>query len=171
MLIAFKREAGMGKRAGYNTEQRRQVIACLDKEADRYQTIDDILVTLRSAGSTIGRTTVYRTVEKLVADGEVAKVTGVRGSSASYKRLPEQGENAQGQLLCVRCGRAFPLDCSMLQSFSDHIREHHGFVVDQRRTVICGVCEDCQRAEGEVPEGNVSHDQHDCTHQPTEPRP
>lgn len=159
----------MGKRAGYNTEQRRQVIECLDKAADRYQTVDDILAALRDEGSSIGRTTVYRTVEKLVADGEVAKVTGVRGSSACYKRLPMQGAHAQGQLLCVRCGRAFPLDCSMLQSFSDHIREHHGFVVDQRRTVICGVCEDCRRAEGEVPEGNDSHDQHDRTHQPPEP--
>lgn len=142
----------MGKRAGYNTEQKRLVMECLDAGADKYQTVDDILEALHAEGSSIGRTTVYRTVEKLTAEGLVAKVVGVRGSSASYKRLPEESSAPQGQLLCLSCGRAFPLDCSMLQSFSDHVREHHGFVVDQRRTVICGTCEECRRTKVEVPE-------------------
>ena len=148
----------MGKRTGYNTEQKRLVMECLDASADRYQTVDDILGALHARGSSIGRTTVYRTVEKLAAEGLVAKVVGARGSSASYKRLPDQQGAPQGQLLCLSCGRAFPLDCSMLQSFSDHVREHHGFVVDQRRTVICGTCADCRRAKGETPEGNGTHE-------------
>lgn len=150
----------MGKRAEYNTEQRRLVMEHLDQSADRYQTVDELLEGLRAQGSTIGRTTVYRTVEKLAAEGLVAKVMGPRGSSAYYKRVDETASEPQGQLLCLECGRAFPLDCSMLQSFSDHVREHHGFEVDQRRTVICGVCEDCRRSKGEIPEGNVTHERH-----------
>lgn len=156
----------MGRKAEYNTEQKRLVMECLDASSDRYQTVDDIFGSLRANGSAIGRTTVYRTVEKLAAEGLVAKVVGARGSSASYKRLSGEDSTPQGQLLCLSCGRAFPLDCSMLQTFSDHVREHHGFVVDQRRTVICGTCEDCRRAKGEIPEGNAIHDgqTHSCLH-------
>lgn len=148
----------MGKRAEYNTEQRRLVIACLDQNADRYQTVDELLSQLRSEGHGIGRTTIYRTVEKLSSEGLVAKVIGPRGSSSYYKRISQDTKEPQGQLLCLECGRAFPLDCSMLQAFSDHVREHHGFEVDQHRTVICGTCEDCRRAQGKIPEGTSTHE-------------
>lgn len=144
----------MGKRAEYRTEQRMLVIASMDASTDRYQTVDEVFEGLRAGGSTIGRTTVYRTLEKLVAEGLVSKVAGTRGGSAYYKRIDATSAEPQGQLLCLSCGRAFPLDCSMLQGFADHIREHHGFGVDTNRTVLCGTCEDCRRSRGEIPEGN-----------------
>lgn len=148
----------MGKRASYNTEQRRLVMARMDACTGRYQTVDEVFEGLRDAGHAIGRTTVYRTLERLVDEGSVSKVIGTRGNSAFYRRLDASPE-PQGQLLCVRCGRVFPLDCSMLSSFADHVREHHGFVIDQRRTVLCGTCDDCRRAEeGPPKEGDGTDD-------------
>lgn len=133
-------------RRGYNTEQRRLVSACLDARADRYQTVDEVFEALREQGTSVGRTTVYRTLERMAADGTVSKVVGAPGSSALYRRA---GEAEQGQLLCLECGRVFPLDCGMLATFDEHVREHHGFAIDQRRTVICGVCEQClEKADG-----------------------
>lgn len=150
------------RRRGYKTEQRQLVVTCLDENSDRYQTVDEVFAKLHGSGANIGRTTVYRTLEKLADEGTVSKVVGAPGTSALYKRLSDAD---QGQLLCLRCGRVFPLDCSMLSSFAHHVREHHGFAIDQRRTVICGVCEQCRRAE-ESPKGDA-HDEHehDCNDQ------
>lgn len=139
-------------RRGYNTEQRRLVSACLDAGADRYQTVDEVYETLREQGSSVGRTTVYRTLERMAADGTVSKVVGAPGTSALYRKA---GEAEQGQLLCLECGRVFPLDCGMLASFDEHVREHHGFAIDQRRTVICGVCEQCLERDGRNAEGQA----------------
>ena len=143
----------------YKTEQRKLVMDTLDGNLERYQTVDEVFATLRAAGSSIGRTTVYRTLERLAGEGTVSKVVGAPGTSALYKRLTDAD---QGQLLCLQCGRVLPLDCSMLSSFAEHVCEHHGFAVDQRRTVICGVCEDCRRSNGEISEGNVNEHCADC---------
>ena len=143
----------------YKTEQRQLVATCLEQNADRYQTVDEILGILRSQGSNIGRTTVYRTLERLSQEGQVTKVVGAPGTSAFYRLATRDGQG-QGQLLCLECGRVFPLDCSMLASFADHVLEHHGFAIDQRQTVICGVCEDCRRSEEESSEG-AGHDGHE----------
>ncbi len=148
----------------YKTEQRQLVATCLEQNADRYQTVDEILGILRSQGSNIGRTTVYRTLERLSQEGQVTKVVGAPGSSAFY-RLATPDDAEQGQLLCLGCGRVFPLDCSMLASFADHVLEHHGFELDSRRTVLCGECADCRRSEEENSEG-TEHDGHEDSGSP-----
>ncbi len=148
----------MGRRAEYSTEQRRLVMSYMDAHADRYQTVDEVLRGLHDDGARIGRTTVYRALDRLVDERLVSKVAAARGASASYRRIDTAVDEPQGQLLCLECGRAFPLDCSMLQDFADHIREHHGFVINQDRTVFCGLCEDCRRSRERVSEGNNPHD-------------
>ena len=150
-----------GKRASYRTEQRRLVVACLDANADRYQTVDEIFGALHAQGANVGRTTVYRTLEKLAAEGAVSKVVGAPGTSAFYRRMTTDDPD-QGQLLCLECGRVLPLDCSMLASFADHILAHHGFALDSRRTVLCGVCADCRKRDSESPERNSDDHHEDC---------
>lgn len=136
----------MGTRT-YRTDQRRQVLAYLEHTSDRYQTVDQVFEGMHAVDAKVGRTTVYRTLERLARDGVVAKVATIQGHAAAYRLLDDQTAR-HGQLLCTHCGRVLPLGCSMLQPFAEHVRDHHGFAIDQTRTVICGVCEACQRAEG-----------------------
>lgn len=135
----------MGTRT-YRTGQRRQVLAYLERTSDRYQTVDQIFEGIHATDAKVGRTTVYRTLERLTHEGAVAKVTAIRGNAAAYRLLDDETAR-HGQLLCTHCGRVLPLGCSMLQPFAEHVRDHHGFAIDQTRTVIYGVCEECQRAE------------------------
>ncbi|MBQ1555500.1 MAG: transcriptional repressor, partial [Clostridia bacterium] len=46
-------------------------------------------------------------------------------------------------LKCTACGRIIHLDCGFMSEFEKHIGEHHGFRVDNARTVIYGLCEAC----------------------------
>lgn len=147
-------------RRAYSTRQRELVLALMAAHDDAYLTVDEACELLGRGGEAVGRTTVYRTLERLAADGRVVKVSGNRGEAAQYRALGVSagtiGESARadhGQLRCERCGRAFPLDCEMLGAFSAHVLEHHGFSIDQRRTVIYGLCAAC-RAEAA---GDAAH--------------
>ncbi|VWL95889.1 Zinc uptake regulation protein [Collinsella sp. AK_207A] len=144
-------------RQRYNTRQRGVISALMGSCSDRYLSVDEVCELLRARGEAVGRTTVYRTLERLAAEGCVAKVSGIRGEAAQYRGVPVADDadavGPMGQLRCERCGRAFPLDCDMLQSFVHHVSHEHGFLVDQRRTVIYGVCAACQAAEVAAAEG------------------
>ena len=135
-------------RSTYNTRQRQQVKDCLARHSDSFLTVDGLCSRLAEEGTQVGRTTVYRTLESLAAEDEATKVAAARGGSARY-RLRPMTLSEQGQLSCTRCGKVFPLDCSMLQEFSAHVEEHHGFAIDQRKTVLYGLCASCRAAEEE----------------------
>lgn len=135
-------------RQAYNTRQRERIASLMRSHGDGYLTVDQVCDLLRQNGDAVGRTTVYRTLERLVADGQMTKVAGIRGDAAQYRVLAEgEATGSMGQMRCVRCGRALPLDCEMLSAFAEHVLHEHGFAIDQRRTVIYGLCADC-RATG-----------------------
>lgn len=107
---------------------------------DRYLTVDEVLSAITAQGEHVGRTTVYRNLEAMVAEGAVLKATAP-GGEARYRLCPT---SATGQLLCLSCGTAYPLDCHMVGEFSSHVLEHHGFALDPTRTVLYGTCKACR---------------------------
>lgn len=148
-------------RQPYNTRQRELVRSLMDAHTDSYLTVDAVSALLASDGHHIGRTTVYRALERLSAEGLVAKVAGIRGEAAQYRGIPA-GEASHpgemGQLRCVRCGRAFPLDCEMLASFDEHVLHEHGFAIDPRLTVLYGMCAACRVEVAGAPDASAAEE-------------
>lgn len=126
----------------YQTKQRELVSTYLAQHADRYLSVDEVWSGVCSQGAVIGRTTVYRNLEVMTADGSARKATAP-GGEARYRAA---GDEATGQLVCLGCGRALPLDCHMVVDFSAHVLEHHAFRIDPTRTVLYGFCEQCMEA-------------------------
>lgn len=134
-----------GGRETYKTRQKAAVLACLTEHADAFLSVDDVTALLHASGETAGRTTVYRALEEAVRTGRASKVAGVRGGAARYRGI-DDASASQGQLICLGCGRAFPLDCDMLDAFAEHVSGHHGFSIDRSRTALYGWCERCRAA-------------------------
>lgn len=61
------------------------VFDILLENKDRHLTADEIFEKLRKSGESVGKTTIYRHLEKLCASGEVRKFTGGDGDSACYQ--------------------------------------------------------------------------------------
>ena len=145
--------ADMARRSTYSTRQRGLILGLLAGHPDAFLTVDEVLAGLTAGGARVGRTTVYRTLEALVAEGVMAKVADVRGGAARYRMLAAAageapaGASAHGQLRCVSCGKIIPLDCDMLGTFARHVEQDHGFTIDARRTVLYGLCADCRAAQ------------------------
>lgn len=144
-ISEFESRRTVPRKRSYDTRQKRLVFECLALHKERYLSVDEVHDLLRGQDASVGRTTVYRTLEMLLADGEAVKVLAPGGGESRY-RLIDPAERHAGQLLCLDCGTAFPLDCSMLRDFSSHVQSSHGFAIDQSRTVLYGHCASCTEA-------------------------
>ena len=123
----------------YKTKQRELVTNYLACHTDCYLSVDEVWTGIAADGESVGRTTVYRSLEAMASDGSALKATTPSGEG----RYHIASDSTSGQLVCLDCGRALPLDCRMLEDFHAHVLEHHGFRVDATRTVLYGHCKDC----------------------------
>lgn len=138
----------MNRQREYKTKQREQVLECLVCNRNRHMTADEIVVYLSDKGEKVGKTTVYRTLEKLIDEGSARKFISEEGKSACYQFVsvgdccPEHFH-----LKCRVCGSLLHIECDYLCELEQHIFDHHGFRVDNTKTVLYGVCEECRKNE------------------------
>lgn len=128
----------------YNTRQKKTIEGFLKENTDKQFTYEEISDALRQMGTPVGKTTVYRYVEKLVCEGKVRKITGGTSKSAQFQYIDEGMDcNSHMHLKCLKCGEFIHLGCDFLSDVNSHIYEHHRFRVDNSRTVLYGLCEKC----------------------------
>ncbi len=135
----------MRKSGGYNTRQRTVVENILRNNRDVHMTAHDIELKLSQAGESIGKTTVYRTLKKLVSSGKVHKYTTEQNDGACFQYIEDTGEcHEHFHLKCTACGELLHLDCQKVSELAGHISCHHGFTLNTGRTVLYGLCANCQ---------------------------
>ncbi len=132
----------------YNTKQKRSILQLLEDNNDRQFSCDEITEALKNNGTPVGKTTVYRYLDILEKNGQVRKYTDTVSKISLYQYIDKK-LNCQEHmhLKCVCCGGLVHLGCEFMSEVGKHILEHHKFRVDNSKTVILGVCENCS---GEV---------------------
>lgn len=133
------------KSATYNTKQGNLILECFKKNKGIHLTIDDILSYLKQNNTPVGVTTVYRHLQKLSESGIITKYNVDLDSGACYQ-YTERDCKMHFHLKCTKCNELFHSECSYLQTVQDHIFSHHGFTVDNTRTVFYGLCQNCLRS-------------------------
>lgn len=73
----------MEEKIKYSTRQQKLILECLQEHGDIFYTIDQFMDILRGKDIHIGRTTVYRGLERLQKEGAVLKVPSVEGAAVS----------------------------------------------------------------------------------------
>ena len=129
----------------YKTKNKQLLIDYLQKTAGKHVTVQEICDHFKSRGENIGTTTVYRQLERLVDEGCVKKYF-VDGSSAAYFEYVDHadcGHDACFHCKCSKCGKLIHLHCHEMEAIQSHIFAHHGFKLDNLKTVFYGVCESC----------------------------
>lgn len=133
----------------YKTRQRDQILDCLIQNKDRHITADEIMSDLNKEKSLVGKTTVYRYLDKLVSQGCVRRYFIEGGKSACYQYMDQSGIcSCHYHLKCVDCGQLFHMECDYLGDMDAHIKDQHDFHVDHSKTVLYGQCGDCARKTG-----------------------
>ncbi|MBQ5969906.1 MAG: transcriptional repressor [Clostridia bacterium] len=134
---------------GYNTKQKDRILQCLKAHCTRAHSMDELLAFMEQDGLSVGKTTAYRHIQRLVDSGRVRKFVEPDGKCATFQYLDEVGDcSAHLHLKCVRCGRFIHLDCSLMDGIQEHLLVHHGFWIDREKSLLFGLCEDCLKKEG-----------------------
>ena len=136
----------------YKTKQQDLILSYLKGTNGAHFTADDVKRHFASRDCTLGTATIYRQLEKFVADGVVVKYVIDEKSAACFQYV--QGECARGEaeknhfhIKCEKCGKLIHLDCGELEHLQTHLRENHGISINPFRTVFYGTCADCSAAE------------------------
>ena len=106
---------------------------------------DDVYETLRGQGEKVGRTTVYRQLDRLVSEGRVRRTVADRGGNC-YSYITD-GCAEHYHMVCKSCGKMAHLSCDQVEELFHHIKTHHGFSIDPCQTVLYGRCAACCREE------------------------
>lgn len=134
----------------YRTKQKELLLKCLEENKDVHLTAADILTHLRDTGHSLGASTVYRQLDKLVASGVVRKFIIDETSSACYQYSGTAGECCEHfHLKCNVCGKLIHTDCSLMKEITEHMQKSHGFYVDSTKTLLYGVCRECMESQSD----------------------
>ena len=121
-----------------STRQRRAVQELLD-HLDEFSSAQEIHARLRDKGSTIGLTTVYRTLQSLALAGQVDVLRPDDGE-ARYRRCTTEHHH---HLVCRECGRTLEVDSPAVEQWADEVAGQHGFTDITHTLEIYGTCGDC----------------------------
>ena len=87
----------MNEAKRYQTRQKREIWECLSEKGSDHFTAADIAARMHQRGSSVGLTTVYRCLDRMVEEGSLRRFILDNATAACYQRnLPqENGENCQ----------------------------------------------------------------------------
>lgn len=129
----------------YKTKQKSCILDCIMKHTDSYVTIQQISDYLDEMGDKVGLTTIYRNLDRLVEEKQIAKVSIDGISGTCYKVLSEQDEKVLFYLKCETCGKLVHIDCPELEHLYHHLSEEHHIEINPGKTMFYGKCEKCLR--------------------------
>ncbi len=138
----------MSQRSNYNTKQKESMIDYLSEKEGKHITAQDVCQYFKGKGMPIGQSTVYRQLEKLVDEGILNKYIIDANSPAcfEYMSTKSHGEcEVCFHAKCEKCGKLIHLHCDEMIAIGRHLCEEHGFKLDTKRTVLYGLCSECQR--------------------------
>lgn len=124
------------------TRAQRAVLAALtDRTA--FISAQDLHARLRTAGETVGLTSVYRALQGLVETGAV-DVRRTDAGEATYSACGS--ERHHHHLVCTGCGATVEVEAPALERWVAQVADRHGYRVDDHTLEISGRCGRC--AEG-----------------------
>ena len=141
----------MANKSQYRTKQMAEILSYLQSMQGSHVTVHDIHAYFKSKNISVGTTTIYRHLDRMVAEGIVAKYVVDEKSRASIENLDDKSHSHPTDSYhskCEKCGKLIHLHCKELEAVYLHLLNDHGFQVDAPRSVIYGLCEDCQQTGG-----------------------
>lgn len=124
-----------------NTRQGDAVKAAL-AAVDGFCSAQDVYAALRSQGSSVGLSTVYRHLQALVDEGLVDVIHTPEGET-TYRFCGAAGQGHHHHLVCRRCGRTAEIEGRVVEKWASAVAAEHGYSDVDHTVELFGLCAEC----------------------------
>jgi Fur family ferric uptake transcriptional regulator len=131
-----------GVRKPRATRQRLAVAELLSGLHD-FRSAQEIHEALRARGTSVGLTTVYRSLALMVEVGDVDVLTR-EGGEMVYLRCSRQHHH---HLVCRSCGRGIEITGPPFEQWADDLGRRYGYTRITHTLELFGLCPDCSAAD------------------------
>lgn len=129
--------------AGYRlTGPRRALADLIASRGGSTFTAAELVADVRARRLGIGRATVFRAIDLLVAVGAVERVDLQSGDHAYVACVPTHHHH----VICARCAGSAEIGDLGLGAVAREVARRTGYRVDEHRLELFGLCPDCQDA-------------------------
>ncbi|MDO5590178.1 MAG: transcriptional repressor [Lachnospiraceae bacterium] len=136
----------MAERKTYTTKTRTEILEYLKQNWSVTVSVSDIKKHLEEKEIKANTTTIYRYLDKLLAEHVIIKYADKGMERAVYQYSGETGHCVTHlHLKCVKCGKIFHLDCGFMDEIRDHLMKNHHFRLLCEGDLLHGICGDCDK--------------------------
>jgi Fur family transcriptional regulator, ferric uptake regulator len=132
--VQFK-EKGLKK-----TKQRNEIVEII-AHAKQPLSAEEIFLALSKLKIAVNLSTVYRTIETMVAKGILAKVNLDNEVRNRYELVDEHEHHHH--LICLGCKKIVSIELCPLDSFEKQVSKTYDFKVTNHKLELYGYCEKC----------------------------
>jgi Fur family ferric uptake transcriptional regulator len=125
--------------AGYRLTGPRRALADVIATHDGHFTAAELLLDARVQRLGIGRATVFRALDVLVALGAVERIDLPSGEHAYVACEPSHHHH----VVCSGCGQTTDIEDAGLAAVVDDIEHRTGYRIDRHRLELFGLCRSC----------------------------
>jgi Fur family ferric uptake transcriptional regulator len=123
------------------TKPQRDLIQYIFSQHEHFDA-DQLFAEVQRTGLRMSRSTVYRTLTKLVDAGLLRRIEV--GSRTVYEH--DYGYPQHEHMVCERCGKMIEFQSEAIQSALRDVCAEHHFQTNGHTLVVRGTCRDCNRA-------------------------
>jgi Fur family ferric uptake transcriptional regulator len=131
-------------RGGRETPAARRILELMFDHEDEHFRGTEVVQRLQQDEPTT-ESTVYRTLDRLVAHGILERIQ-LGSGPASYHLTPHHHEH----LVCVGCGRVIDAPRDLLDAVASRLEAEYGFVLEIGSSSLHGTCDGCRDPAGDL---------------------
>ena len=127
---------------GYKTEQRSLLMEFLQHNPDRQFSAREIAARIPS--TEISLSAIYRNLSALESAGLISRFAKEGSREVYYQYTDAERCRNRIHLICTKCGKTLHAEPAMADRLQSEALTSAGFRVDRSKTVLYGLCRDCQ---------------------------
>jgi Fur family ferric uptake transcriptional regulator len=120
----------------------RRAVAELIAEQSGHFTAADLINAARRRGLTVGRATIFRTLDVLADQRALERIDLPSGEHAYVACAPREHHH---HVICRSCGKSVEVADAGLRSVVDQIARRSGYAIENHRLEFFGLCPTCQK--------------------------
>jgi Fur family transcriptional regulator, ferric uptake regulator len=130
------------QKAGLKRTAQRDLILEIFLRTEKHLSSEDLYRLVQQEDSSIGQTTVYRTLKLLTEAGLAREVRFGDGRTHYEHNYKHQHHD---HMICMECGEIIEFYSAELEAIQDAMAAKHRFEIKQHLLRILGVCANCRR--------------------------